>query len=52
VIVQTEINIAFVIQDEDVPAAVRSLHKDLFSAETAGYFPATDTGMGMSAHGS
>jgi len=31
----SEINIAFVIHDEDVPAAVRSLHKDLFSGAQA-----------------
>jgi len=29
----SEINIAFVIQDEDVPAAVRSLHRDLFASQ-------------------
>jgi hypothetical protein len=27
----SEINITFVIQEEDVPAAVRSLHSDLFA---------------------
>jgi len=30
----SEINIAFVIQDEDVPAAVHRLHRDLFAPET------------------
>ncbi len=48
----SEINIAFVIQDADVPAAVRALHRDLFSGSVASYLSAADTHIGVSAHGS
>jgi aspartate kinase len=49
----SEINIAFVIQEEDVPAAVRSLHRDLLTkGDVASYVSSTDTSIGVSAHGS
>ena len=49
----SEINIAFVIQEDDVPAAVRRLHRDLFPhREVASYVSPAGTSIEVTAHGS